>query len=191
MIDKKEGESNKNTRARSKPKYNVYYLPIEEINQIITAAKNLKERVVLKLLARTGIRRFELCQILVQHVDFKNKSVYIPHGKGDVPRSVPVDEDTLQDIQFYIGSRQHGKLIQSNNKDSDGIDESRINIMVKNSAIRAGIKNPDPTKKYVNPHIFRHSLIRHLLKEKMPMNMIQQIAGHSDARITLQMYSIP
>lgn len=186
-----EKEENNGSGKKTKKKYNVYYLQMEDMNQIIAAAKNIRDSVVLKILARTGMRRFELCNLRVQDIDFEKKRIFIPKAKGDKPRSVPIDQDTLQSIKFYIKSRQYGKLIQSNKKDRDGIDESRINAIVRNTAEKAGIKHPDPTKKHMNPHIFRHSLIRHLIKKGVPPNYVQQIAGHSDIKITLQMYGIP
>lgn len=188
-MEEKEGDNN--SKKRSKKKYNIHYLQMEEINQIISAAKNMRDSVVIKVLARTGMRRFELCNLRVQDIDFVKKRIFIPKTKGDKPRSVPIDPDTLQSIKFYIGSRQYGKLIQSNKKEVDGIDVSRINAIVRNTAAKAGVKHPDPTKKYLNPHIFRHSFIRHLIKKGVPPNYVQQIAGHSDIKITLQMYGIP
>jgi len=185
-MTEKKGEKKKVSK-----KYNIYYLGMDEINKIINHAKNLRDRVVIKILARSGIRRFELCNIRVQDVDFTNNRLYIAKAKNNKPRSVPIDKDTLQDIKFYIGSRQHGKLIQSNKKGVDGIDESRINVIVQKTSEKAGIKHPDPTKTKMNPHIFRHSFIRHLIKQGVPPNYVQQIAGHSDIRTTLQMYGIP
>jgi len=175
----------------SKNRYNIYYLSIEEINKIIGSAKNLRDSVVIKILARTGMRRFELCNLKVGDVDFDKKIIHISKAKGGKARSVPIDKDTLQDIKFYIKSRQYGKLIQSNKKDVDGINESRINEIVRNTAEKAGVKHPDPAKKHMNPHIFRHSYIRHLIKQGVPPNYVQQLAGHSDIRTTLQMYGIP
>jgi len=177
--------------SKSKPKFNIYYLDIKEVNKIIDSAKNQRDQLVLKILARTGMRRFELCNLRIKDFDQNKKLLYIASGKGHKPRSVPLDDDTTMSIKFYIGSRQYGKLIQSNNTGKDGIDESRINALVKNTGIKAGISHPDPTKKYLNPHIFRHSFIRHLLKKGVPPNMVQQIAGHADIRTTLQMYGIP
>jgi|SRR3989338_7074169 len=174
--------------AKRVRKPNLYYLSMEDVNKIIDAAKNLRDRLVLKILGRTGIRRFELCNLRVQDVDFQYRKLYIPTTKGDVPRSVPLDPDTLQEIKFYIGARQYGKLIQSNKKDVDGIDESRINEIVRKTSERAGVKNPDPKKKHVNPHIFRHSYVRHLIKEGYPQSFIQQFAGHSDINTTIEMY---
>ena len=96
-------------------KFNEYYLNWDEINQIIAAAKNLKESVILKILARTGMRRFELSNLKIKDVDFERKRIFIEKGKGATqkdPRSraVPIDDDTLQSIKFYIGSRKTGFL---------------------------------------------------------------------------------
>ena len=184
-------KESKSQSSRNKSKYNIYYLQMPEINKIIDAAKNLRDATVIKILARTGMRRFELCHIKVQDIDFEKRRIFISKAKGNKQRTVPIDQDTLQTIRFYMRSRQYGKLIQSNKKNVDGIDESRINAIVKNTALRAGIKHPDPSKKNMNPHIFRHSFIRHLIKQNVPPNYVQQIAGHADIRTTLQMYGIP
>ena len=177
-------------------KFNEYYLNWNEINTLIDAAKNLKESVILKILARTGMRRFELANLKVKNVDFERKRLFIERGKGGnkkdlKSRAVPVDDDTLQSLKFYIGSRKLGLLIQSNRKGHEGISLSQINRIIGNCAERAGIKNPNPNLKNMNPHIFRHSFSRLSLAAGIPFNMVQRIAGHADARTTLQMYGIP
>ncbi len=177
-------------------KFNEYYLGWDEINSIIAAAKNLKESLVLKLLARTGMRRFELTNLKAKDVDFERKRIFISKGKGATDkdpksRSVPIDDDTLQTIKFYLDGRKTDFLIQSNKKTSDGISLSQINRIVANAAKKANIKNPDPKLKNLNPHIFRHSFSRLSLAAGIPFNMVQRIAGHADARTTLQMYGIP
>jgi integrase/recombinase XerD len=174
-----------------KAKYNIYYLSLEEVNKIIDAAQNLRESVILKILARTGMRRFELANLRVKDVDIEGKKIFIQRGKNGKPRAVPVDDDTIQTIKFYVGARKHGKLIQSNNKTHDGIDVSRINAIIRKAAEQAGVQNPDPMRKHMNPHIFRHSFVRNMIKLGMPPNYVQQVVGHSDIRITLQMYGIP
>ena len=177
-------------------KFNEYYLNWDEINQIIAAAKNLKESLVLKILARTGMRRFELSKLEAKDVDFERKRLFIKKGKGATEkdpksRAVPIDDDTLQTIKFYLGSRKTGFLVQSNKKSHDGISLSQINRIVSNCAKGANVKNPNPKLKNMNPHIFRHSFSRLSLAAGIPFNMVQRIAGHADARTTLQMYGVP
>ena len=176
--------------------FNEYYLNWNEINQIIAAAKNLKESIVLKILARTGMRRFELASIRIMNIDFERKRIFIEKGKGasekdPKSRSVPIDDDTLQTLKFYIGSRKMGFLVQSNKKGNEGISLSQINRIVANCAKRAGVNNPDPKLRNLNPHIFRHSFSRLSLAAGIPFNMVQKMAGHADARTTLQMYGVP
>jgi len=177
-------------------KFNEYYLSWDEINSIISAAKNLKQSLVLKLLARTGMRRFELANLKAKNIDFERKRVFIEQGKGATEkypksRAVPIDDDTLQAIKFYLQGRKTGFLIQSNKTNNDGISLSQINRIVASCAEKAGISNPNPNLKNMNPHIFRHSFSRLSLAAGIPFNMVQKMAGHADARTTLQMYGIP
>jgi integrase len=152
-MEKEEVQNNtvKPRVKRQKSKANIYYLSSEEVSKIIDAAESLRDRVVLKILARTGIRRFELCNLLVKDIDFDSRKLFIAHGKGDKARSVPIDEDTLQDIKFYLDARRYGKLIQSNNKANDGIDESRINEIVRKAAEKANIKIQIQLKNILTP----------------------------------------
>lgn len=142
------------------------------------------------------MRRFELASLKVGDIDFNRKRIFISRGKGATDkdpksRAVPIDSDTLQSIKFYIGGRKKGYLIQSNKQGFEGISLSQINRIVSNCAKRASISNPNPKLKHINPHIFRHSFSRLSLAAGIPFNMVQRIAGHADARTTLQMYGIP
>ena len=142
------------------------------------------------------MRRFELANLNAKDVDFERKRIFIAKGKGanekdPKSRSVPIDDDTLQVIKFYLEGRRTGFLIQSNKKTSDGISLSQINRIVANAGKRAHVNNPNPNLKNLNPHIFRHSFSRLSLAAGIPFNMVQRIAGHADARTTLQMYGIP
>lgn len=191
-MEEKEVQNNTiEPRVKKENKVNKYYLSLDEVNKIIDASESLRDRVILKVLIRTGMRRFELCGLSIKDIDFDRKSLFIAHAKGDKQRSVPVDDDTLQDLKFYLNGRRYGKLIQSNNKTKDGIDESRINIIVSKTAERAGIKNPDPIKKHLNPHIFRHSFVRNMIKLGFPQSYIQEVVGHEDIRTTIRMYGKP
>ena len=177
-------------------RFNEYYLNWEEINRIIASAKNIKESVILKILSRTGMRRFELTHLKAKDVDIERKRIFIARGKGGTDknpksRSVPVDEDTLQTIRFYLNGRKVGYLVQSNKKASEGLSLSQVNRIVSNCARRAQVSNPNPRLQHINPHIFRHSFSRLSLAAGIPFNMVQRIAGHADARTTLQMYGIP
>lgn len=167
----------------------VYCLTREEIRKIITVAGSLRDRVILKVLARTGMRRGELRDLEVRDVDFEKKRMFIRSGKGAKSRTVPVDSDTLQDVRFYLGERKEGKLIRSNKAES--ISLKQFNEICANAGKLAGVRHPNPAKKEITPHLFRHSFARFMLEKGMRMEVVQKVLGHSSIKTTIDVYGTP
>jgi len=170
-------------------KGSAYYLSPEEIKKIILCAQSLRDRVIIKILARTGMRRSELRDLEIRDIDFGKERLYIRSGKGDKSRTVSIDPDTLQDIRFYVGDRKEGKLIVSNKADT--ISLKQINEICAKCGKLAGVRHPNPGKKDVNPHLFRHSFTRIMLGRGMRMDELQQTLGHSSIRTTIDVYGTP
>jgi len=68
-------------------RYNEYYLNWNEINSIITAAKNLKESVILKILARTGMRRLNLQTLRLRMLILKGKGCLLKKAKAEMKKT--------------------------------------------------------------------------------------------------------
>jgi integrase/recombinase XerD len=153
------------------------------------ASSSLRDRVIIKILARTGMRRAELQELEYRDLDFERRRIFIRSGKGDKSRTVPVDPDTLQDVRFYLGERKEGRLIQSNKADS--ISLKQINEICAKCGENAGVKHPNPEKKDINPHIFRHSFARFMLEKGMRMEEVQKLLGHSSIKTTIDVYGTP
>jgi integrase/recombinase XerD len=167
----------------------VYYLTRDEIKKIIVCSPSLRDRTIIKILARTGMRRGELRDLEVRDVDFDKRRIYIRSGKGDKSRTVPVDSDTLQDIKFYIGDRKEGKLITSNKQNT--ISLKQINEICAKCGRIAGVRHPNPGKKDITPHLFRHSFARIMLEKGMRMEEVQKMLGHSSIKTTIDVYGTP
>lgn len=69
-------------RPKKKDKVIFNTLSEAEIAVIVNAAKNARERAMISLLAYTGIRNREFCNIRVGDVDLGNNFVQIINGKG-------------------------------------------------------------------------------------------------------------
>ena len=173
-----------------------YYLTEDQIQKMIDFAPDLRHRLLLRLLVVTAGRRFEVKSLLIEDIDWERNEIRLRRGKGgsknsnDTPdkrRERPLDiGDTalLKDLREYIGRRTTGHILQSNSK-KPGVDLSTINRMVKKCGILAGIKNPDSRKKWINPHLFRHTFGR---AEEIELPVKQAVLGHRDAYTTMQMY---
>jgi len=170
-------------------KESVYYLRPEEIRKIVICASSLRDRIIIKILARTGIRRSELRDLEIPDIDFEKRRLYIRDTKGGKSRTVPVDQDSLQDTKFYIGPRNSGKLIMSNKQAT--ISLKQINEICAKCGKLAGVRHPNPAKRDINPHLFRHSFARIALHSGMRMEKVQQMLGHSSIKTTIDVYGTP
>lgn len=64
-------------------------LTTEEITAVIDAATTLRDKLIIAFLADTGCRTSELLQLKVQHIDYEQKMVLIPHLKIGIRKKCP------------------------------------------------------------------------------------------------------
>jgi len=99
-------------------------------------------------------------------------------------RLVPIDAETLAQLQRYIGGRQRGKIFD--------ITRHRVWQIVKQAGIDAGIPFVYDLYKgkrhYLYPHTFRHSFGVHWVRKhgQESLRELQQHMGHQDIETTAQ-----
>jgi integrase len=90
------------------------YLQPEQVGKLIIAATNLRDKLIVRILWRTGIRVSELVGLRVQDIDFANRAIVIKvqkmrkrDGKPiERRRVVPIDQGTLDMIKEYLEWRK-------------------------------------------------------------------------------------
>jgi len=187
-------------------KASTYRLTEDEINAMISLSDGIRDRLVLEILAFSGCRRGELVLIRRVDVDLNKGIIQMPtlkRRRGDPyenSRTVPILNDRLKnDLESYIEitelkfhPTQYSKLIQGKqNRDVDGINKVRINQIVAESAERAGVKSPNPHRKHVHPHMFRHNFVRYARWYGLDFKVISEIIGHESISTTFDMYGSP
>jgi integrase/recombinase XerD len=164
-----------------------YHLKPPEIRKLIIAASNFRDRCVIKTLYWLGLRRQELVHLDVRDIDFGRKRVTVRKGKGGKTRIVPmIDDEYLGDLKHLIGHRTEGPVFLSNQDRAVSI--RRINDIVETLGKKAGIENPNPRLRHLNPHIFRHSIARFLKSKGFSAEWIQNFLGHESYKTTMDMY---
>jgi len=91
----------------------------------------------------------------------------------------------------YPNIGDEDKLIQSQSTRTQGITTTMISIIVRDTAKRAGVKSSNPNRKWIQPHLFRHTFVRFARKYGLDFVTIQEIVGHSDISTTMGMYGKP
>ncbi len=166
-----------------RPKQMPKYLTEEEMRKLLDSAKdNSRDYAILSLLAYSGLRVSELCNLHVEDVDLSERVVYVHSGKGDKDRIVIISAKAAEAIENYLLSRQDSLEYLFSSQKSEKITRVQVFRIVKKYARKAGIK------KNVTPHVLRHTLATTMLRRGIDIRYIQQFLGHSSVATT-QIYT--
>lgn len=159
----------------------------EEVKQIIESASvspvGKRDRAILELFYSTGMRLFELSNLNVDDVDFRNAEVFIERGKFGTGRMVPAGAEALRAVTKYLAVRDY--FLRGSEYDAlflslrgNRMSWSTIREVVKRRKKDAGVKT------FGAAHALRHSCASHLLQHGAPLPMIQRLLGHERLHAT-------
>lgn len=171
-----------------------FHLTEEQIKLLIKHTEKLRDKVIIKLLAYCGLRRFELAKIKIEDIDIETRKISIL-GKKNISRLATMFSDQLiEDLKLYLryvlDNKKTGYLFPAvsslNNKGH--ISAVEINRIVAKAGQMAHLKNPIPELKNINPHILRHSCARILKDRGLSLEVVQKVLGHLSYKTTMDLY---
>lgn len=172
--------------SKSQNEASEFTLSEGEIERLLRAARTFRDRVIIQTLYLTGMRRQELCLLDVTDVELEQKRLLIQHGKGDKARIVPVSKSLSSNLRALIGRRTTGPVFVSQR--GGRLAPRTVNHIVARAGELANLKNPNPKRRQINPHLLRHSFARHYLSRGGDIRLVSQILGHQDVAITHSVY---
>jgi len=147
----------------------------------LAADPNRRRRLIVELLARTGMRAGEIGG-LRDDAMYRLGDTYwlrIPLGKLHNDRSVPLHPllvGLINDYRNWRGPTCTGLLVERD--DHQPFDRRTIHRYVQAVARRAGVI-------HVHPHQLRHTLATQCLNRGMSLEAIAALLGHRSPRMTL------
>lgn len=150
----------------------------EEVRRLIAGAKNLFHRTMLMTLYGAGLRRSELCQRQVRHIDSQRMVLRVERGKGGVDREVPLSPTLLTALREYYRWMRPQTYLFPGTKDGWRTDKP-ITSKVIWDAVRCATRTAGIDRR-VSPHTLRHSYATHLLEAGADLRTIQVLLGHAD-----------
>lgn len=145
----------------------------------------LRDRAILHTLYATAGRVSEVAALTRQDVAEGELDEVLITGKGEKERWLYLTPEALMAIRIYLVERADFKtgLFVSHGRDS-GKKLSRTSLwrVVKKAGEAVGL--PD-----VSPHTFRHWRATQMLNDEVPLEIIQELLGHSDIGTTRKVYA--
>ena len=145
----------------------------------------LLDRLIIEVLYQTGMRRAELCNLLLENVHFYRNEITVI-GKGNKQRIVPISPVLMQELKVYNDEYRKPNL------DADlyffvtpkgkKITEKFVYLLVTHylSAVSS--------KRKRSPHILRHSFATHILNNGAEISKVKKMMGHASLSST-QVYT--
>ena len=139
-----------------------------------------RDKMVLRMLYETGMRRSELAGLTLDRIDINNRFIKVL-GKGNKERIIPVEAELLNALNQYLAAKEEAfpgnpdlLLSQKGKK----LSTSQIYGIVRHymSSLSSAPR--------VSPHVFRHSFATHMLNEGANIDAIKELLGHTDLMAT-------
>lgn len=170
-------------------------LVTDEVKTMFDLAKmdnsiiGVRDLLVLELLATTGMRRAEICEIKIGDIQF-TQGVYAINivGKGNKERIIVASNEVMGIINKYMNMRgitmkdkdEYLLVSHANRKSGSGkVSTNMIYRIVKHYAELADI-DPDT----ISPHTLRHTFATQCIGMGTPIQDVQQLMGHASINTT-------
>ena len=157
------------------------------LNSIETDSfEGLRDKLIVELFYSTGMRRIELVNLQLSHVDSSQGQVKVL-GKRNKERFIPLLSTVLKTYQAYLIERSSLKEVQ----DSKALLLTRKGLKIYEKLVYRVITNyfdVISSKVKKSPHILRHSFATHLLNNGADLNSVKELLGHSSLAST-QVYT--
>jgi site-specific recombinase XerD len=153
----------------------------EEITQMVKACKRDADRTLLMTLYEGAFRIGEIGRLKWGDLTFDEYGVIANVSfKTDKPRYIRLvmSLDYLSRLRSIYPGTPKGNSLVFLNRNGEPLTHAQVSRQLERIALRAGIA------KRVNPHVFRHSRITHLVREGISESVIKAVAwGSQDSRM--------
>ena len=162
------------------------FLGSEEIERVIAACageRRLRDRAVILLLVRLGLRASEVANLDLRHVDWGNGRLAVS-GKSRRAEWLPLTQEIGDALIAYIerGRPRVGtpRLFITNQVPIRPITRGAVKGIVRRALTRAGVKSA-----HQGAHILRHSAATQMLRHGVSLAGVGAVLRHRDPTMTM------
>jgi len=157
-------------------------ISVEEMATLIHGTLNIRNRAINLTFAKTGIRRDELINVDLDHIDWEGQSIRLRPTPKRSNTLVFLDGECARVLERWLNAREATDPTTDalfTNQLGNRLQRSGMYRAVTESAEAVGLHDPDSTDPgdRFTPHCHRHWFTTHLRRSGMKREFIQELRG--------------
>lgn len=155
---------------------------VEDASLLINSLVDIRDKALVMLLFKTGIRRKELIAIDVDDINWQDQSILLKHTKKRSNRMIFFDDETATMLYRWTKARKM-RVKDGENALFLGtkgrLGPGGINKIITKAASRAGLHDPgsEIMEDHFSAHCCRHWFTTHLIRAGMPRDFVKELRG--------------
>lgn len=172
-------------RKKSDGKWKRQLISVEQMSMLVNSIMQPRDKAVVLVLAKTGVRRKELINMDVDDIDWVEQSIQLKPTPKRSNLTVFFDDETSRTLKRWMISRENwnNKKVKALflNERGGRLNRNGIYELVTKHAERVGLHNPNSRrlKDRFTPHCTRHWFSTHLRRRGMPREHRMELRGDS------------
>ena len=167
-------------------------ISIREMQELYCAAPHILKKVIIMILAKTGIRRGELHDLKESDLDFYRKTIHIPEKKKRSNYISFMDDEfehTLKEYLVWGNRKAKTEYLLISNK-GGRIHKDRYGMILAELGRELHLhRNDRALEAKLTPHCFRHWFTTNLFRSGMNSQYIKFLRGDSLRDEAWQIYN--
>ena len=157
-------------------------ITVEEMKMLVDSVLDIRDKAIITLFAKTGIRRDELVTIDLEDINWLEQSITLKPKRKRSNRVVFFDDETGRILKRWIRLRERREPKTNAlfiGERGGRLGRNGVYIAVTKHAQRVGLYDSDSDKmeEHFSPHCCRHWFTTHLRRAGMTREFIQELRG--------------
>jgi integrase/recombinase XerD len=157
-------------------------IPIEDIQLLLDAIASVRDRALILLLLRTGMRIGELLETQINDIVLSDRKILIYLGsKNYQGRAVYFNEDAETALKHWLRLRDSKQkyLFYGSRKE-------KLSYSAAWSVMRKTLECASLVHKKYSLHSLRHTFATDMINARMRVEVLQKLLGHKSIEMTMQ-----
>ena len=158
-------------------------ISVEQASHLVNSTLKSRDKAILVLLFKTGMRRSELCSLDLADVDLENMTLKLKPTPKRSNRILFFDNEAEYVLRAWLQFRKtkdrRGTPALFLSREGGRIGSKAICTLVEKHASRVGLHNPESKclEDRFSPHCCRHWFTTHLIRAGMQREFVKELRG--------------